>query len=613
MKKLCHNIMSKTNIAAFLLMLAFCSLASAATITYTYDNLNRLTKVAYDNGVTEEYTYDSAGNRLTLTVAVENTPPTPNPMTWATQPYALGTTSISMVATTATDSGSPLVSYKFVFVNSPTGGTGGVDSGWQGSTTYTNYGLQPNQQYWYKVKARDSASTPNETSYSSVAYIYTLANTPGTSSFSNISQTGIQTNWTANGNRSGTEYYSENTTKATNSGWSTNNYWNSTGLTCGISCNFRVKARNGDGIETNWTNLGSQITQSCSCAPSSLTVSISAPSSGFIASQGSGTSVRAAVTNNCNKSVTGATVTASFSNGDASITLYDDGAHNDGTANDGVYANTWTPNNVGSCTINISASKPGLTAGNNSVLGTVQSGQYQLTTAVSPAGGGTVSPSCGSGCWYNSGSSFNLTAIPNSGYVFGSWIGDADCSDGTVTMNASKTCTATFIADSNCCISLLAGWNLISLHKQPANTVINSVLSGISGKYYIIWFYLNGSWTVYDPAYPGLSDLSTIETGKGYWIYMNSPATLTIPGSLPLTSVALSNSWNLVGYNSSSSQAVTNALASIAGKYISIWAFVNGSWRVYDPNNPGVSDLTNMEPGYGYWINMKAPAVWTLP
>jgi YD repeat-containing protein len=37
---------------------------SAATIAYSYDNLNRLTKVDYGNGITEVYTYDSAGNRL---------------------------------------------------------------------------------------------------------------------------------------------------------------------------------------------------------------------------------------------------------------------------------------------------------------------------------------------------------------------------------------------------------------------------------------------------------------------------------------------------------------------------------------------------------------------
>lgn len=46
----------------------------AANIVYTYDNLNRLTKIDYGNSVTEEYTYDSAGNRLTLDVTGTSAP-----------------------------------------------------------------------------------------------------------------------------------------------------------------------------------------------------------------------------------------------------------------------------------------------------------------------------------------------------------------------------------------------------------------------------------------------------------------------------------------------------------------------------------------------------------
>lgn len=42
----------------------------AATLTYTYDSLNRLTKIQYDNGTVIEYTYDAAGNRLTLNASV---------------------------------------------------------------------------------------------------------------------------------------------------------------------------------------------------------------------------------------------------------------------------------------------------------------------------------------------------------------------------------------------------------------------------------------------------------------------------------------------------------------------------------------------------------------
>jgi YD repeat-containing protein len=47
---------------------------SAADIQYTYDNLNRLTKVEYQDGTVVEYSYDAAGNRLT-TAVVPNSPP----------------------------------------------------------------------------------------------------------------------------------------------------------------------------------------------------------------------------------------------------------------------------------------------------------------------------------------------------------------------------------------------------------------------------------------------------------------------------------------------------------------------------------------------------------
>jgi parallel beta-helix repeat protein len=192
-------------------------------------------------------------------------PPIPDPMTWAAPPYAASATSISMVATIATDVGSPPVSYYFAFVDSLTGGSGGADSGWQSSDSYTNTGLQPNQQYGYQVKARDAASIPNETSSSSpIFYRYTLANAPVAAAFTDITETGIRANWTGNGNPSFTQYYCENTTMGTNSGWTTNTSWDSSGLACETAYSFRVKAINGDGAaETEWTDLGSQATQSC--------------------------------------------------------------------------------------------------------------------------------------------------------------------------------------------------------------------------------------------------------------------------------------------------------------------------------------------------------------
>ena len=52
----------------FFLCLEGSSPSSAASITYTYDNLGRIIQVTYSNGRVITYTYDAAGNRQTYTV-----------------------------------------------------------------------------------------------------------------------------------------------------------------------------------------------------------------------------------------------------------------------------------------------------------------------------------------------------------------------------------------------------------------------------------------------------------------------------------------------------------------------------------------------------------------
>jgi uncharacterized repeat protein (TIGR02543 family) len=72
-------------------------------------------------------------------------------------------------------------------------------------------------------------------------------------------------------------------------------------------------------------------------------------------------------------------------------------------------------------------------------------GVYSLTTAVSPAAGGTVSKNPDLAL-YAPDSVVTVTAIPNTGYEFVSWSGDAAGSDlsTTVTMTADKNVTANF-------------------------------------------------------------------------------------------------------------------------------------------------------------------------
>lgn len=57
--------------ASLLLALALCSQAFAAPVSYTYDDLNRITEVSYDNGQQViTYTYDAAGNILSKTIII---------------------------------------------------------------------------------------------------------------------------------------------------------------------------------------------------------------------------------------------------------------------------------------------------------------------------------------------------------------------------------------------------------------------------------------------------------------------------------------------------------------------------------------------------------------
>lgn len=81
----------------------------------------------------------------------------------------------------------------------------------------------------------------------------------------------------------------------------------------------------------------------------------------------------------------------------------------------------------------------------------VATSTYTLSVSKAGTGSGTVTSSpagisCGADCSepYSSGTSVILTATAASGSTFAGWSGDSDCSDGAVTMNANKTCTATF-------------------------------------------------------------------------------------------------------------------------------------------------------------------------
>ncbi|MBY0505038.1 MAG: Ig-like domain repeat protein [Bryobacteraceae bacterium] len=91
-----------------------------------------------------------------------------------------------------------------------------------------------------------------------------------------------------------------------------------------------------------------------------------------------------------------------------------------------------------------------------SITGTFQT-QFQLTTAAGPSNGGTVTPGTG---FFNAGTVVNVSATPNSGFVFVNWTGavaNANSANTTVTADAAKSITANFAALQAVTINVPAG------------------------------------------------------------------------------------------------------------------------------------------------------------
>ena len=158
-------------------------------------------------------------------------------------------------------------------------------------------------------------------------------------------------------------------------------------------------------------------------------------------------------------------------------------------------------------------------------------------------------------------------------------------------------------------LELLPGWNLVSWNIANELTNVIDILSPIEDYLELVLGFEQGA-LIYDPVEPLFSSLWEMDHLSGYWIRVNQLCTLEVVGTaVPAsTPISITTGWNLVSYLPDGSFESQEALGSIHDDLSVVFGSVkdaagDDSMTVYIPGD-GLSDLTEMDSGLGYWVKV---------
>jgi hypothetical protein len=230
-------------------------------------------------------------------------------------------------------------------------------------------------------------------------------------------------------------------------------------------------------------------------------------------------------------------------------------------------------------------------------LYTISACRVLLTTAASPAAGGTVGAAPSSvDSYYNYGQSVQLTANANGGYTFANWSGDltGTANPGTVVMNGPRTVTANFVVNNPVPVLSIAKTHTGNFTQGQSNAVYTVVVSNQAGA-----GPTNGMVTVTETAPSGLSLVSMSGTD---WTCVTNTCTRSdalnagsnYPAITVVVNVALNapssviNQVSVFGGGSATANA-TNSTIINALQPSRIGAYTTGRWQL-DINGNGAFD-----------------------
>jgi hypothetical protein len=117
--------------------------------------------------------------------------------------------------------------------------------------------------------------------------------------------------------------------------------------------------------------------------------------------------------------------------------------------------------------------------------------------------------------------------------------------------------------------------------------------------------------------------LSSLNEKMGFWIHMTAADTLEVTGTVPVTTdINLSTTgggWNLVAYPSAKNGALPAVLGDhgIGNDFSLVYAYhaneTTDPWKLFGRTVPvWANDLTELAPGWGYWIKVSANHTWSV-
>jgi C1A family cysteine protease len=164
-------------------------------------------------------------------------------------------------------------------------------------------------------------------------------------------------------------------------------------------------------------------------------------------------------------------------------------------------------------------------------------------------------------------------------------------------------------------LSLVSGWNLISLPLIPGSPNIEDVLADIMTNVESVWAYdgATQTWSFFTPGGPPI--LTEMSECKGYWVNVTNPCVLSIEGTEPSLpyDILLFSGWNLIGLPPfPGSTNIEDILAGIITNIESVWAYdgATQTWSFFTPGGPPF--ITEMSECKGYWVNVTNPCILSI-